>query len=223
MNVENSWLPFELAFGITDDDFVNEKLLDNRDWGFDFYLLTNMLELMDTYTDRNNLLGKMGEAFVFYNINYQLRSKGLEWTYDTKPNTYYMIPQYRSNKNGNGGQGGIDIYIRMIDNDGLIHRCMVEVSNWMHMVDGIPDEIYNKKIFDKFKEYDRLCRCHRISAITKNNIKELKERFDRDDISILPIRAHITPEYIKRRYKTYIEMTDKLTKEPYKGIDFKIE
>lgn len=149
-----------------------------------------MKKVLRRYNDSNNIKGKLGEIYVYNNINNTLRLMGYKFSYKKAPMTYYMKKQYRSGK-------GIDIYVRTVDENNNIHRMMIEVSNW-GKYHNINNYIYNKRILSKFKKWDKDWNCYHILAINKRNVNLLHKRCRRDGILILELPEHITPEFLLR-------------------------
>lgn len=188
---------YDVNLCLCDDNLINQVLMNTNSWGIDWYLYQRLLQIEDEGNDRNNIVGDMGEEYVKYNLNCVLRRKEYEW--DTKVDqsmTYNIIPQYgRSGR----GQGGIDYYVRITDEDRESHVAMIEVSNWKNY-DYFSESNYQRKINSKFDKYDEDNSAVHISAITEYNVKMLEKKFKRDNIAVLPIRVHITPEWIHMKY-----------------------
>jgi len=150
-----------------------------------------MKKVMNRYRDTNNIKGGLGEVYVYSNITYTLRSMGYTFSYKKSPMTYYMKKQYRVKGKG------IDIYLRMVNRNNNVSRIMLEVSNWKKM-HSINNYIYNKRILNKFKKWDKEWNCYHLLAINKRNVKIIKGRCRRDGILILELPEHITPEFLLR-------------------------
>jgi len=150
------------------------------------------------YKDSNNQKGKLGEIYVKDNLRYQFRELGFKQSYKVTPMSYYMKYQYRHKKKG------IDIYLRIVDENSNIYKVMIEVCNWMKM-HSINNYILNNRILDKFKKFDRLNRNYHMIAINQRNVRLIKNRCDNANALILPLREHITSELIQ-----HLEQTEQL-------------
>jgi hypothetical protein len=158
-------------------------------------------DIVKEHTDRNNCLGHLGECYVKECIKHQLNKSGLQYSYVTRPMAYRIRYQYPK-------KFGIDIYLRMVDSDMGIHKAMIEVANWKVMVGGINDYIYNTRIVNKFRVWDKHNKCVHILCIQRRNIKYIADRCREDNIYIIPLREHYTPELIK-----HIREKDMISKE----------
>jgi hypothetical protein len=155
----------------------------------DSYL--KMKKVLRRYRDLNNIKGKLGELYVYDNIINTLRQMGYRFSYKREPMTFYTKKQYRINGKG------IDIYIRMVNQNNFVYRLMIEVSNWKKMR-NINNYIYTKRILNKFKRWDKDWNCYHILAINRRNVKLLKARCRRDGILILELPEHVTPDFLLR-------------------------
>lgn len=153
---------------------------------------------MQKYTDRNNLVGKLGEIYVADNIIHQLQDKGLRWSSKTEPLTYRIRYQYRGCRGRS--RGGIDEYLVLRDEERRAHRCFIEISNWMRLR-NCNDYIFHKRIQSKFEKYDPDNMMYHVLAMNYRNLPLIVDRCQEHNIHIIPLREHITPEFVHRLIK----------------------
>ena len=148
------------------------------------------MKVVSRYNNPENCKGKLGETYFNACITQQLREKGLGFNLKSIPNSYRGFPQYPKAK-------GIDLYLRITDNNNKVFRCMIEVSNW-GKYHTINDYIFHNRIKNKFDKWDKLDRNFHIVAINHRNVKLIKDRCDKQGIIIIPLREHITSEFLER-------------------------
>ena len=168
---------------------------------------------------RNNILGRMGEAFTdnmcwvfadrFYIYGCSLRSYTITKQYGTK--------EYSP-------RGGLDRYVCIIDELGDRYNLAIEVKNWMKMK-YITDETFRDEILDRYKDCSE--NDYKILAITRNNIPLIEDRCEKNGIRILPIENHITPEMDREGmeyalYFFYKEFSDLLNEIMYSDRNIRI-
>jgi hypothetical protein len=180
-------------------EFIQKVLLDcSSKWYITPNTLVLLLDMIHSWTVKNpnrnpndsrNLKGDLGELYVRECIKRQLADRGLVYSHSTRPMNYQIRYQYPKAR-------CIDIYLRLVDEDMNIHKAMIEVSNWQHLKWGISDYIFEDRILNKFKRYDRYNRCEHILCVQRRNVRYIAQRCRDNKITIIPLREHITPEYI---------------------------
>jgi len=183
-------------------EFIQNYLLDGSlDWIVTPEIHRKLKRIEVRYTDRANLLGRLGEQFVADNLHMQFQSRGLHYSYKKEPLSYYMKYQYTPYRSGRRYRTGIDVYARLVDEDNNSYRVMLEISNWRGKYHSINNHIFEQRILSKFLKYDALNRNIRCLAMNRRNIRLIEDRCKIHNIHILPIREHITPELLNRIYK----------------------
>jgi hypothetical protein len=143
---------------------------------------------------RNYEVGMVTELFCRYNLNIYLQDcKRLKKIYKgIEPNSY--IVQYHKFKGGR--KKGIDIWLRVFDENCTPTTYQIEVKGWRHRRFGISDDNYKTKILSRYETYDPLNRDVHVLMITKCNLGEVAERCMRDGIKMLPIPIQPTRSYL---------------------------
>ena len=121
-------------------------------------------------------------------------------------------------------RGGIDRYISIIDELGDKYNISLEVKNWMSMK-YITDETFRDEILDRYKDCSESD--YKVLAITRHNIPLIEERCVENNIRILPIENHITPEMDREGmeyalYFFYKEFSDLLNEIMYSDRNIRI-
>ncbi len=174
--------------------FVYDNIISKSyEWKWNPKIQRECCKIIRRYKDYNNLIGFMCEAYVRYNIQNDLRQEGYVWRdrLPRKPKTYFMKTHYQTPIKKNNG--GIDIYIRILDEYLNDYHCKIEVSNWGNY--SIRRKWYYNQISSKHKRYSRLDNCVRMDAIPYYNIEKLRDWYDEDNIIPLPINEQIIPKY----------------------------
>lgn len=160
-------------------------------WKILEYTAQELINIDETIEDHNNKHGKMGELYVWDCLREHLQDKGFRWNRRKFPFTYVRQQQYRKGFKGNGG---IDHYLILRDENAKEYRCMIEISNWKAI--QINDHIFETRIANKFTKYDRLDRCFHICAINKNCGKKIVDKCEEKGILIMYLRGQITRKYL---------------------------
>ncbi|UCF12790.1 MAG: hypothetical protein JSW06_00655 [Thermoplasmatales archaeon] len=179
--------------------FVYNNLFSvSQRWRFTQEIIWKCKKWIRRYRKKENILGKIGETYVWYNIKYTLEESGLSWSDKIQPNSYYMKSQYQTKKNKTNGS--IDVYLRLVEEYYNTYSIKIEVSNWKPMIkSGISKEMFNRKIGDKFDKYDSRSNSIRISIIPYYNIRYIQRRCDEKDIFIIPMEKQVEIEDITNR------------------------
>jgi hypothetical protein len=186
-------------------EFLQDILLDGwEDWIVRQRVYNKWNKVYWKYKDRNNQLRVLGEWYVADNLNYQYRNKGLHQSFKLEPMSYYMKYQYhpvydkKRKPTGKRKNHGIDIYCRIVDDDNNSYSIGIEVCNWRGKYHSLNDYIYETRIRNKFLNYDKQNNMIHFITMNKRNIPLIQDRCDRDNINIIPMREHITPELIDK-------------------------
>ena len=171
--------------------FLKEYLIQgSMEWLVDLTLYNKLMKVISRYSNPENCKGMLGETYFNYCITQQLRERGLKFNLKSTPNSYRGFPQYPRAK-------GIDLYLRIVDKDNKVYRCFIEVSNWAKY-HTINDYIFHNRIANKYDKWDKLDRNIHILAINHRNVKLIKDRCNEKNILIIPMREHITPDFLNR-------------------------
>ena len=167
--------------------FVKTKDFQNS---LDVYIdisIENTADINKRNDTRENKLGDIGEVFVD-NLQWVFSRRFYYYGCDCK-RSYSVITHYKSPPYS--PRGGVDKYISIIDEIGDRYNIAIEVKNWRGLK-SISNEIFEKDILDRFSvcgEND-----YKVLAITRKNIPIINDRCVENNIRILPIEHHITPE-----------------------------
>lgn len=147
------------------------------------------LELDEFYDDRNTILGNIGEKFVGYCICRSLWRLGYPINFHNAPHSYLLKPKVGADDEG---LGGIDYYLKIVNLNENIYRFLIEAKNWGHY--SITPNMFNRQILNRFTTINDNRDYHRIVTMNIRNIDNINARCEENNINILPISHHITPE-----------------------------
>jgi hypothetical protein len=148
-------------------------------------------DLVNRYDERNIILGNIGEKFVGYCICHSLWKLGYPISFYNHPHSYLLTPRFGANADG---VGGIDFKLSVVDLNERIYRFLIEVKNWRHY--PITANMFNNEILDRYN-LDLNGEHHRMITMNTRNIGDIRARCEENNIHILPISQHITPEMIQ--------------------------
>lgn len=148
-------------------------------------------------------LGDMAETLIEYGIKWVLWEKDFRIG-RFRNKTFSLIKHYGADKTT--GTGGIDFFLKFRIS-WRTYRIFIEVKNWddwlSYPYPHVSNERYNKQILSRFTDYDKLNLSRRILVIPKGYISNLKDRCDRDKITIIPLRIIILPVIANESFINY--------------------
>ncbi|MFE3845855.1 hypothetical protein ACFL1L_03225 [Thermoplasmatota archaeon] len=154
-------------------------------------LIERKNELNSRHNDRNTILGILGEKFVGYCICHSLWKLGYSLNYQYSPHSYRIVPKYGANEDG---VGGIDLHLTITNKDEIRYNFLIEIKNWAHY--SITPSMFRTEILDRFLRVDSHGYYSWIITMNRRNIENLRNRCKENNIHILPIDEHITPDYV---------------------------
>lgn len=135
------------------------------------------------------ITGKILEEYVWWNIRDGFERNGFKWREKgEKLKTYYIKKNYqtkRAKKNG-----GIDLFVSAIDENGYSYYCKIECSNWRRM--RISPRLFRRKIASKHMRYSSSGLAVKVSVIPYHNYYQLRNKCDENDIIIIPVEDQFT-------------------------------
>lgn len=141
--------------------------------------------------------GDVTEFLTRYNLNKYLQQyMGLKRIRCGKEPNSYRIRYYWGKKKGTHRKG-VDVWLRYFDGNCNTTDYLIEIMGWKRLRFGISDDVYNKRIGNRFKTYDSDNKTIHVAIITRQNIPLISERCKRDGIKMVSIPIHPTPSYLK--------------------------
>jgi len=150
------------------------------------------MEFSSRYSDRNTMLGNIGEKFVGYCICHGLWRLGYPINFRNHPHSYLLEPKFGANTEG---VGGVDFKLTIVNLDERIYRFLIEAKNWAHYT--ITANMFRTQILERFTGIDENGGYIRMITMNARNIADIQTRCNDNDIHILPIGHHITLENIQ--------------------------
>jgi len=174
INDSDNWLIDDITLNILEDE-INRWKAENPNKEPD---------------NDNNLKGRLGEIYVAECLKRQLYGYGFKYSYKSEPMSFRLRYQYPQDK-------GIDIYLRIIDDNCKVYRIFIEVCNWgkYHSINWY---VFLTRIQFKFFKWDWKERYYHIIAINHRNVSLIEDKVAQLGTYIIPLREHITPDFIQR-------------------------
>lgn len=142
--------------------------------------------------DEDTVKGIIGEKFVGYCIGHSLWKLGYCLELLPYPRSYFLTRKYGCNANGHGG---MDYLLTIVDEKEIQHKFLIEVKNWGRYRQ-ISRTLFIEAILNRFTRIDPNNEYPRVVTMNTRNVQLIELRCRRNNIQILPIAEHITPESI---------------------------
>jgi hypothetical protein len=143
------------------------------------------------------ITGEILEIYVRYNIQNQLKESSYKWR-DRKPKmpkTYYMKRHYQTTRIKNNG--GIDIYINILDEYLNNYHIKIEISNWGRY--EITKRMFETRIAEKYTKYSKDKCSMRLEVIPYHHLEKIMNWCDDLDIIVIPIDQQLLEQDIIRQ------------------------
>jgi len=150
-------------------------------------------DLVETYDDRNTIVGNIGEKFVGYCIFHALWRLGYPINFKNLPHSYKLEAKFGADDQG---RGGVDFKLDIVDLDENKYHFLIESKNWKQYP-SVSNNWFEKNILNRFTRVENNKEYHWIITMNVNNFEDIFSRCIEHKIRILPINYQITPDNIQ--------------------------
>ncbi len=171
--------------------FLYDNLISlSYEWRWTPKIRKRCLKQIENLEGYTWITGKILEEYVWWNIRDKFEENGFTWRRKkgSKLKTYYIKKNYQTKRIKKNG--GIDLFVSVIDEFGSKYYCKIECSNWRKR--RISPSLFKRKISSKHKRYSGSNLAVKCSIIPYHNLNEIADKCDKSDIVIIPIEDQFT-------------------------------
>lgn len=171
--------------------FLYDYLIsESYEWRWTSKIRRRCLKKIENLEGWTWITGKILEIYVWWNIRDCFERNGYVWRREKckKQKTYYIKKNYQIKRRKRNG--GIDLFVSAIDENGYRYYCKIECSNWRKQ--RISLKLFKKKISSKHKRYSSSGLAVKCEVIPYHNLEEIREKCENVDIIIIPIEEQFT-------------------------------
>jgi len=182
---DTSFGSINICSGYYNSTFWYDNLIsESYEWKWTPKIRRKCLTAIKDIIEWERITGTILEQYVWWNIRYDFEMEGYTWRRDNnKLKTYYIKKNYQSKRAKKNG--GIDLFVSVIDEYGISYYCKIECSNWKKR--SISDTLFNERIYGRHKKYSSSGLAVKCEIIPYHNLEEIRDRCDEKDIIVIPI------------------------------------
>jgi hypothetical protein len=173
------------SLGYVSTFWYDSLISKSYEWYWTPKIRRKCLKAVENLIEWERITGKILEEYVWWNIRTDFEVEGYTWRGrdNQKLKTYYIKKNYQSKRAKKNG--GIDLFISVMDEHGNNYYCKIECSNWRER--RISDKLFDERIFGRHRRYSQSGLAVKCEIIPYYNLEEIRDRCDAKDIIVIPM------------------------------------